>query len=1013
MTEQELWKFWEARECVDNVRELNKGRFLPFIGAGMSVNFGYPTWPVFLQSVIEKYASLSEQARLCEMLAKQAFLQLAEALDKDLQNGIEETVRQYFLPSKMKEVEPAQNYVRLLQSMGIRSYVTTNYDTVLERHDLEAGKKVILPTTLQSTGEFEELERRGQPFLLKLHGTYDNPDSIVLTQWQYDKRYPQNENAVNPAVLRRLWQYETLLFLGCSLEKDYLVERMLQLSGENRTVHHYAIIEWPQLPERQQERERELLRLKIRPIWYPQGDHSCICTILSMLAEGKGEPEPAKRPDPGGAAPKSSARLKTASWGDILPAKDFLGRESKKQELAEKLRTSDLVFLSGVGGIGKSELAAQYAREQAEAGKTVVRMFYHSGEPKAEDPVEASGLRKLLLNLTILDDPEFAGLPPEEGAARIKYYQGKLHRLKQLCNQNTLLVIDNFDVDRDDGLGELQELGAKVILTTRQDFHSYFAQVDLEPLDEEEAFRLFCHRAKLGSHDREEEAQQLIRQVERHTTAIILLAAQKEADGFTTGQLLERLTRGLRQAGESSVRLRKDGKLLDGDNAFRLLCAVLNAAELPQEERKLLANLSLLGPQGIAPGNLCQWCGLPNRDSLNQLVKLHWVEKEEDRVFLSPVIGQVAFETAGASFAVCGPFIAAWSQWYEGLSMGEQYLWRETLQTVGTNVLLLMENGEDQEFAEGTAFVLHRLGVQCYEQALRPQSEKLCQEALGLYRNLAVSSPSEYEPYVAMTCNDLAVLLSDSTERREEAEERFWESLALYRKLSGANPSVYEPYVAGTCNNLAALLSDSTEGRGEAEKLYWKSLKLYQKLSEANPSVYEQNVAMECNNLATLLADSLERRGKAEKLYRKALKLRRNLAKVNPSLYEPDVAVTCNNLANLLSDSTDGQEEAEELYWEALELRRKLAAANPSVYEPYVAGTCNNLAILLEKNPGRCRKAEELYREALALRRKQVRIAPEVYQPELARVCWNLGELLQFLGRTEEAEALFQEAKGE
>ena len=70
---------------------------------------------------------------------------------------------------------------------------------------------------------------------------------------------------------------------------------------------------------------------------------------------------------------------------------------------------------------------------------------------------------------------------------------------------------------------------------------------------------------------------------------------------------------------------------------------------------------------------------------------------------------------------------------------------------------------EDQEFAEGTAFVLHRLGVQCYEQALRPQSEKLCQEALGLYRNLAVSSPSEYEPYVAMTCNDLAVLLSDST----------------------------------------------------------------------------------------------------------------------------------------------------------------------------------------------------------------------------------------------------------
>ena len=47
MTEQELWQFWEGRECADDVQELKKTRFLPFIGAGMSVNFGYPTWPGF------------------------------------------------------------------------------------------------------------------------------------------------------------------------------------------------------------------------------------------------------------------------------------------------------------------------------------------------------------------------------------------------------------------------------------------------------------------------------------------------------------------------------------------------------------------------------------------------------------------------------------------------------------------------------------------------------------------------------------------------------------------------------------------------------------------------------------------------------------------------------------------------------------------------------------------------------------------------------------------------------
>ena len=971
MTEQELRSFWDSCDAQlqdmgaansNNFDELAKHAFLPFIGAGMSAGFGYPVWTTFLSREIREYAPKAEQARLQKMLKEKQFLPLADALDQCTNSSIVRMVRDTFHPRHMRNItEVENNYLNLLHKCGVRSYVTTNYDGVIEAHD--ANAQVILPTTCRTIQTFKNLDRDGRPFLLKLHGTYHELGSVVLTERQYQTHYPPDLNAPNPAALHHLWTTKVLLFLGCSLEKDYMVEQMFRLAGNSPEICHYAIVEWPQGRKRQKAKQRELVQLHIYPIWYPQGDHSCVCTILSMLAEGKGGPEPAKRLDPGGAASKPSARLKPASWGDILPAKDFLGRETKKQELAEKLRTSDLVFLSGVGGIGKSELAAQYARDQAKAGKTVVRMFYHPGEPKAEDPVEASGLRKLLLNLTILDDAAFAGLPPEEGAARMQYYQGKLQRLKQLCNPNTLLVIDNFDVENDDGLKELQELGAQVILTTRQDFRPHFAQVDIEALKEEDAYRLFLRHTSLGKGDREEEAWELIRQGEGHTTAVILLAAQKEADGFTTGQLLERLTQGLRQVGESSVRIRKDGKLLEDENAFRLLCAVLNAAELPPEERKLLANLSLLGPQGIAPGNLCQWCGLPNRNSLNKLVKLHWVERAENRVFLSPVIAQVAFETAGVSFAVCGPVLKKWIQWYQALPRGEQYLWRETLQTVGERVLLLAHNGER---VDEKASVLHGLGLQCYEQNLRIQSEALYRESLELRRKLSATNPSVYEPDVATTCNSLANLLSASTEGRGEAEELYRESLELYWKLTAAKPGIYKPYVAGICNNLAVLLKASPEGREEAEKLYRESLELYRKLTV-----------------------------------------------VNPSVYEPDVAMTCNNLANLLKASTEGREEAEELYRESLELYRKLTAVNPSVYEPYVAGTCNNLANLLASSTEGRKEAEELYREALVLRRKQVRIAPEVYGLNLAKVCRNLGRFLQSQGRTEEAEALFQEAEGE
>ena len=294
-------------------------------------------------------------------------------------------------------------------------------------------------------------------------------------------------------------------------------------------------------------------------------------------------------------------------------------------------------------------------------------------------------------------------------------------------------------------------------------------------------------------------------------------------------------------------------------------------------------------------------------------MKRHWVEQAEDRVFLSPVIRQVAFETAGVSFAACGPLLKAWNRWYKGLSGGEQYLWRETLQTVGEHARLLAQNGEP---GDEKAPILHTLGLRCYEQNLRAQSEALYREALKLRRNLATTSPSVYEPDVAMTCNNLAALLSASPEGRKEAEKLYRESLELRRNLAKVNPSVYEPDVAMTCNNLAALLSASAEGRKEAEELFREALKLYRKLSATNPSMYEPDMAGTCNNLALLLSDSTEGREEAEKLYRESLELRRKQVRIAPGVYKLELVRVCRNLGRFLQ-SQGRTEEAAVLFQEA------------------------------------------------------------------------------------------------
>ena len=54
-------------------------------------------------------------------------------------------------------------------------------------------------------------------------------------------------------------------------------------------------------------------------------------------------------------------------------------------------------------------------------------------------------------------------------------------------------------------------------------------------------------------------------------------------------------------------------------------------------------------------------------------------------------------------------------------------------------------------------------------------------------------------------------------------------------ELAKENPSVYSPYVAITCNNLANLLSKSSADREEAEDLYREALKLRRELAKESP----------------------------------------------------------------------------------------------------------------------------------------------------------------------------------
>ncbi|MEH2310888.1 MAG: tetratricopeptide repeat protein [Nostoc sp.] len=268
-----------------------------------------------------------------------------------------------------------------------------------------------------------------------------------------------------------------------------------------------------------------------------------------------------------------------------------------------------------------------------------------------------------------------------------------------------------------------------------------------------------------------------------------------------------------------------------------------------------------------------------------------------------------------------------------------------------------------------------------YSQGRYSEAEPLYIQALARYRKLLGEEHSDF----AGCLNNLAELYR-SQGRYSEAEPIFIQALTLWRKLLGEE----HPDVALSLNNLALLYY--SQGRySEAEPIFIQALALWRKLlGEEHP-----HVALSLNNLA-LLYYSQGRYSEAEPLYIQALALTRKLLGEE----HPDVALSLNNLAELYR-SQGRYSEAKPIYIQALALRRKLLGEE----HPSVAQSLNNLAELY-LSQGRYSEAEPIYIQALALRRK---LLGEEH-PDVAQTLNNLAGLYRSQGRYSEAEPLYIQA---
>jgi tetratricopeptide (TPR) repeat protein len=268
-----------------------------------------------------------------------------------------------------------------------------------------------------------------------------------------------------------------------------------------------------------------------------------------------------------------------------------------------------------------------------------------------------------------------------------------------------------------------------------------------------------------------------------------------------------------------------------------------------------------------------------------------------------------------------------------------------------------------------------------YMQDRFAEAEPLYQRALHVREQ--VLGPRD--PAVASSLQGLANLYCLQG-RFAEAEPFYQRALHVREQTLGPT----HPLVAQVLVGLAEFYLQQDRYR-EAEPLYQRALRTWELvLSPDHPLV-----AYPLNGLAILLREQ-GRSAEAEPLFRRALRIREQAL----GSTHPLVASVLTNLAILLQQQGNFS-EAEPLFRRALHIREQALGST----HLQVAYPLHGLAILLQQQ-GNFSEAEPLFRRALAIREEQL----GAQHPDRAHTLHDLAILKQQQGKLREAHSLAQQA---
>lgn len=315
----------------------------------------------------------------------------------------------------------------------------------------------------------------------------------------------------------------------------------------------------------------------------------------------------------------------------------FIGREKELAEIHNKFEENDVVFLCGVGGIGKTELAKYYAHKYKACYDTIIFA------PIVND-IFSMIINNTILsihnffpeydNLCLVDEELFEHEQQNIFKKLQKYYCRKIEKLKELCNEKTLIIVDNLDGE-DEKWDDLKDLGCKLLITTRMNLSDAFPQSQIIVDKINEPFDVFKEYYKKPLSEEEKTIIfELMEIIGGHTLTVELLAKQMMDGRVKPYDMLERIKNGgIERSGREKVR--RQGNISREQSAYEHISELFSLSKLTEEQRYVLSSLALIPCSGIPAEKFCKWCDLSSYDCINKLMRQGWIMRDEEKDYIS------------------------------------------------------------------------------------------------------------------------------------------------------------------------------------------------------------------------------------------------------------------------------------------------------------------------------------------------------------------------------------------